>query len=147
MCEKIREHVVNGKSEFVVPSESGSDISDGRIGEPIPSESDAPPTAAVLTDIDVAGAQLVRHHKGLTDILVGSLMIAQEAPATFSALKLAALGGYTVTLSCVLTSSQYGALIATLEMGTIGLGESGSVGVDFEPTTPNLVPQDTAQSI
>jgi len=93
------------------------------------------------------GARLVRHHKGVSDILVGSLLIENLVPATFSALKVEDLEGYTVTLSFGLTSTRYAELISRLETSAGMLGENVSVGVKFEPMTPNLVPPDTVQSI
>jgi len=133
MCPRIREHTVNGKSEYVVPSESGLNLSDGRIGEPIP--------------LEETGAQMVRHHKGLSTISVSTLLMTQELPGTFCALKREDLEGYTVTLSCDLTSASYAALISMLETTPSMVGPGVSVAVVFEPTTPNLVPQDTAQNI
>jgi len=147
MCEKIREHSVNGRTEFVVPSESGLDVSDGRIGEPIPSESDAPETVPEPMPIKVAGARVVRHHKGLSDISVSLLHVTEERPGSFVALKREGLVGYTVTLSCDMTSTQYAALISTLETTPSGGGGNVTVGLDFEPMTPNLVQPDTAPSI
>jgi len=146
MCEKIKEHVVNGKKEYVVPSENGLDVSDGRIGEPLPSESDAWKTADIPIVTNEAGASLVRHHKGLTDISASSLWVAEETPGTFSVLKREGLEGYMVTLSCVLTSSQYAALIATLESTPTRSGRGVSVAVEFAPMTPNLVQPITAES-
>jgi len=141
MCpENIRSHIVNGKSEFVVPSESGLEVSDGRIGEPIPSESDAPETASFPTSIKAVGEPVVRLHQGLSDISVGFLTEILECPATFVASKKDALAGYTVTLSCAMTNSQYASLVTALSTP----GKAATVDVAFEPTTPNLVQQDTA---
>jgi len=93
------------------------------------------------------GARAVRVHKGLSDISVASLLIEGSAPATFVALKREGLEGYMVTVSSALTSSKYAALIGRLERTPGIAGESVSVGVTFEPMTPNLVPPSTAPSI
>jgi len=114
-------------------SENGSAASLGPTGEPSPSGQHL--------------VSMVRQHKGLSDISVSSLLVMDKCPATFTALKLDALDGYTVTLSFGLTSSQYGDLISMLEANASLDGDNVSVGVKFEPTTPNLVPQDTAPSI
>jgi len=115
------------------PLESGSMDSPGPTGRPLP--------------LVPAGVQLVRHHKGRATTLVGSLILnVQGAPAIFSALKRETSGVYTVTLSCDLTSSQYGALISTLEGSPMPNGKAVSVAVEFEPMTPNLVPVTTAPS-
>jgi len=114
------------------PSGNGSTDSPGPIGEPSPS--------------DPRGATLARHHKGLSTISVSSLLLKESAPAIFYALKREALEGYMVTLSCVLTSSEYGSLIRMLETPPGIVGVNASVGVKFEPTTPNLVPPSIAPS-
>jgi len=114
-------------------SATGSKDSPGPTGEPSLSER--------LSEM------AVRLHQGLSSILVGSLTLTDECPATFTALKRVDLGGYTVMLSCVLTSSQYSALIAAMETTSVVDGRSATVEVKFEPLTPNLVPPTTAPSI
>lgn len=114
-------------------SETGSMRSNGHTGE--------------LSRSDPAGATLARHQKGLSTISAGSLILIEECPGTFSALKRGALEGYTVTLSCDLTSSDYAGLLATLGNSPSGPGKSVSVAVKFEPMTANLVQHSTAQSI
>jgi len=81
----------------------------------------------------------VRLHRGLSHLSVTGLTLTEDVPGTFTALKRADLDGFTVMLSCALTSSQYAALISNLEGGPTALGENASVGVVFEPSTPNLV--------
>ena len=114
------------------PLESGLADSNGPTGEPLPSEG--------------SGVRMVRRHHGLSTISVSSLILTERVPGTFVALKGVGLGEYTVTLSLGLTSTQYAALIATLEQQPGTPGGNVSVGVKFEPTTQNLVPQDTAPS-
>jgi len=113
-------------------SGSGSMNSNGPTGLPLRSDS--------------SGARMVRHHKGLTDMLVGSLKVNQEGLGIFTALKRDGLEGFIVTLSCALTNSEYATLVSTLEARPLTLGENASVAVRFEPTTPNLVPATTAPS-
>jgi len=126
--------------------ENGSGSSPGLTGEPLPSESDAGTDADGITPINGAGVRMVRRHQGLTDMSVSSLCLAEKLPGTFVALKREGLDGYTVMLSCALTSSEYASVISTLETMPSMLGRPVSVGVRFEPTTPNLVPPDTAPS-
>jgi len=114
------------------PSESGSTPSPGPTGGHSLSA-----TLSALT---------VRLHKGLSHMSVGSLSLTHDVPGTFTALKRDDLGGYTLMLSCALTSSQYAALIAALEGPSTALGESVSVGLEFVPMTPNLAPPSTAPS-
>jgi len=115
------------------PSQDGLRTSPGPIGGPSLSEQ--------LSEMTV------RLHQGLSHISVGSLTLTKDVPGTFTALKREDLGGYTVMLSCALTSSQYAALIAALEGPPTALGENASVAVEFEPLTPNLVPYDIVVSI
>jgi len=115
-----------------LPLDGGSEDSNGPTGEPLPS-------GLVL-------GTMVRRHKGRSTIYVTSLTVTEDTPGTFSALKVDDLGGYMVTLSCVMTSSQYAALIQALEKPLFDTGNHVSVGHRFVPTTPNLVPQDTAPS-
>jgi len=114
------------------PSVNGSTASPGPIGEPSP--------------LERLGARLARHHKGLSTISLGISTVQRECPGTFSALRKGGLEGYTVTLSCDLTSSQYADLIATLERNVTLDGGGVTVDVEFEPMTPNLVPPTTAPS-
>jgi len=88
---------------------------------------------------DQLSEMTVRLHRGVSHLSVASLSLTQDVPATFTVLKLGALAGYTVMLSCGLTSLQYGALIVALEGPATELGDGASVGLEFEPTTPNLV--------
>jgi len=148
MCPKIRDHPdqlplpllnperrsgarqgVGCRSE---PSESGSTPSPGPTGPPSLSDR--------LSDMTV------RLHQGLSHMSVGSLSATRDIPGTFAALKKGGLDGYTLMLSCALTSTEYGALIAALEGPPTVLGESVSVALEFVPTTPNLVPPTTAPS-
>jgi len=147
MCP-IREHEVNGKPVYVVPSDYGLNNSDGRIGEPIPSESGAPESAPEDTpaSVDEAGVRMVRHHRGRSDISVSFLHLTEACQGTFTALKGGPLEGYTVTLSCALTSTKYADLIRMLETTPSTPGKTVSVVVKFEPTTPNLVPSTIAPS-
>ena len=115
------------------PSANGSTDSHGQTGPPSLSEK--------LSELTV------RLHQGLSHMSVGSLSTTRDVPGTFTALKRDGLDAYTVMLSCVLTSTQYAALIGALEGPQTALGESVSVGVDFVPTTPNLVQPTTAPSI
>lgn len=125
-------------------SGNGSVALSGVTGEPSPSDQDAHDPVCDRMSTKQVGASVVRQHRGLMDISVGSLWLTEECPGTFCALKLDGLGGYMVTLSFGLASSHYAALISMLE-STPGLnGDVVSVDVSFEPTTPNLVPQDTA---
>lgn len=119
-------------SPFKPRSVIGSMDSRGPIGEPSRLESD--------------GATPVRLHQGLSTISVSSFLMKEDVPATFVALKREHLAGYMVTLSCVLTNMEYGILIDSLERSAGIVGESVSVGVKFEPTTPNLVQPTTAPS-
>ena len=130
-----------------MPLGTGSPDSTGHTGEPSPSDQDAPTDAGDLTHISRVGVTPVRVHKGHTRISVGSLTLHEEIPGSFSALRVGPLGAYTVTLSCVLTSSRYGALVAALERPATALGSGVSVALEFEPTTPNLVPPTTAPNI
>jgi len=114
------------------PSEAGSTPSHGPTGEPSLSER--------------LGEQTVRLHQGLSTISASSFILKEGLPATFVALRKGPLDGYTVMLSCALTSSEYGELVRMLEVTHSMLGESVSVGVKFEPTTPNLVQPTTAPS-
>jgi len=113
-------------------SETGSPNSDGLTGGPSP--------------LEERGARLVRHHRGLFDISVGSLLIENLVPGTFVALRRGALDVYMVTLSFALTNTRYGEIISRLESTSGVAGENVTVGVTFEPTTPNLVPPTTAPS-
>lgn len=88
----------------------------------------------------------VRVHQGLSHMSVASLSLTHDVPGTFTALKKEGLDGYTVMLSCALTSTQYAALIAALEGPQIVLGGGASVELEFEPLTPNLVPPTIALS-
>lgn len=112
------------------PSETGSTSSHGPTGQPSLSER--------LSELTV------RLHQGVAHLSVASLSVTHDVPGTFTALKREALEGYTVMLSCGLTSSQYLALINALERHSIEIGEGVSVGLEFEPMTPNLVPPTTA---
>jgi len=114
-------------------SESGSTDSTGLIGEPLP--------------LERLGAKMVRAHRGLSTISAGGFLLnVQELPGTFTALKRAGEEGYTVTLSCDLTSSYYAVLIANLERTLSTPGAHVSVAVEFVPSTPNEAPPSTAQS-
>jgi len=115
------------------PSDNGSTDSPGPTGPPS--------LSAQLSEMTV------RLHQGLSHLSVASLNVTEDVPGTFTALKRADLGGFTVMLSCALTSSQYAALIARLEGGPTALGENVSVELAFEPLTPNLVQPTTAPSI
>jgi len=115
------------------PSGIGSGDSTGHTGAPSLSEK--------LSELTV------RLHQGLSTISVGLLIERKECPATFTALKRGDLGGYTVMLSCVLTSSEYADLISLMETAPTLDGETASVDVKFVPMTPNLVPPTTAPSI
>jgi len=97
--------------------------------------------------LELLSGQTVRVHRGLSTISAGSLIVTEEIPATFTALKRDEWDVYTVMLSCALTSTQYAALIAALEGPPAVNGVAASVGVRFEPLTPNLVPPTTAPSI
>jgi len=112
--------------------ETGSTDSHGPTGQPSPLESH--------------GARLVRQHQGVSTTSVGSLILTEGRPGSFAALKRGHLDGYMVTLSCVLTSSEYGSLIKMLETTPGIAGENASVVVRFEPMTPNEVPPTTAPS-
>jgi len=125
-------------------SADGSPDSSGATGEPSPSASDAPPDAPETTPTDEAGGTVVRLQRGRSSISAGFLHLTEDAPATFVVLKREGLDGFMVTLSSVMTSSQYGALISTLETTLSADGTNASVGVNFVPTTPNLVQPDTA---
>lgn len=113
-------------------SATGSKDSPGPTGEPSLSER--------------LGELTVRLHQGLSTISAGFSMGKLECPGTFTALKRGDLGGYTVMLSCYLTSSNYSALIAMLETTPTLDGASVTVDVTFEPMTPNLVPPTTVPS-
>jgi len=113
-------------------SENGLGTSPGPIGEPSHSAPD--------------GETMVRLHQGLSTISVSTLLDLTECPGTFVASKRGALDGYTVTLSCALTSSQYGQLVEMLSNTPVQTGAGVSVGLKFAPMTPNLVQLDTAQS-
>lgn len=89
----------------------------------------------------------VRLHKGVFDISVGSSLIENLVPGTFSVLKRDRLEGYMVTLSFVLTSTRYAEIISRLETSSGIAGENVTVGARFEPMSQNLVPPTTAQSI
>ena len=115
------------------PSDNGSTDSHGQTG---------PPSLSAQLS-----ALTVRLHRGLSHLSVGSLTMTGDVPGTFTALKQADSEGFTLMLSCALTSSQYAALIAALEGPPTALGESVSVGVEFEPLTPNLAQPTTAPSI
>ncbi len=129
--------------------ENGLTDSPGPTGPPSHSELDAPDIApATIPEIaDEDGVSLVRHHKGLSSIQASFLHLSEACPGTFSALRRGALDGYTVTLSCNLTSTEYAALVQTLETTPSTVGESVSVALKFEPMTPNLVPPTTAPNI
>lgn len=106
-------------------SQSGSTDSLGPTGEPLP--------------LAARGATLVRRHQGLSTISVGFLILHEEVPATFLALKQDDSDVYMVTLSFALTSIGYANFIQTLE-GISGIdGENVTVVVKFEPTTQNSV--------
>lgn len=129
-------------------SENGSTDSRGPTGEPSPSGLDAPndvpgPTPGTAAPV---GVTMVRRHQGRSDISVASLILLEEHPAFFSAWKLGDLGGYTVTLSFDLTSQRYKTLIDRLGTRHSIAGESATVGVEFVPTTPNLVQPTIAAS-
>lgn len=131
MCP-IKEHTFRGESVHTERSANGCPASSGPTGELSPSMPDS--------------GRMVRHHKGLSTISVSTLLTTEDAPGTFSALKRADLEGYMVTLSCVLTNSQYSALISMLETTPTMVGDGVSVGVKFAPMTPNLVQPSTAPS-
>jgi len=118
----IREHT----DQLPLSSEPGSPNSNGATGEPSPSE--------------LLSGTVVRHHKGRTSICTGLLTRTQDLPGTFTALKREDLEGYMVTLSCVLTNTQFASMLNALSTP----GNTATVDVRFEPMTPNLVPQDTA---
>jgi len=114
-------------------SETGSTPSPGPTGEPS--------LSAQLSEMTV------RLHHGVSHLSVASLSMTHDIPGTFTALKRGALEGYTLMLSCGLTSSQYAALINALERVSTDLGSGVSVALEFEPMTPNLAPYITAPSI
>ena len=115
------------------PSETGSMDSIGVIGGPSLS--------------DPGSATLVRQHRGLSSISVGSLILNEKRPAIFSASKPGGSDEYMVTLSCAMTSTQYAVLISALEKGPGLVGTNVSVVVSFVPTSPNEVQRTTAPSI
>jgi len=127
MCPQDNE--LHDQKESPELSATGSKDSNGVTGEPSPSE-------------ELSG-RMVRHHKGLITISTGLLTRHEECPATFIALSLEDSDAYMVTLSCVLTSIQYGQIVSSLSMP----GVTGSVAAKFEPMTPNLVPQDIVPNI
>lgn len=125
------------------PSETGSTDSSGPTGEPSPLESDAPATVSSNTVMKAAGVSLVRRHQGRASISIGFLTRFQGAPATFLALKEDhGEGAVMVTLSLKLGADRWRAL----ERGLILRGVTGSVDVNFVPTTPNEAPPTTAES-
>jgi len=136
MCPK-QEHpdwVSHGASgtERQLPSESGSTPSPGPTGE-----------RSLLANVSES---TVRRHRGLSTISVSTWLVTEDLPASFTVLKRGDLGGYMVMLSCVMTSSEYSTLIAMLETRPSMVGKTVTVGVEFEPTTPNLVQPTTAPS-
>jgi len=106
------------------PLEAGLEDSNGATGEP--------------SLLDPLTGRMVRHHKGLATISTGFLTRIAGRPATFIVLKQDDSEGYTATLSCDLTSAQWATMLSALSMP----GETAMVDVNFEPMTPNLVPQD-----
>jgi len=115
-----------------LPWEAGWTPSNGATGEPSRS--------------GPGSVRLVRQHQGLSTISAGSLIVGEKLQAIFSASKGEGSDEYMVTLSCVLTSTRYAALVAGLETTPGLVGTTVSVGVKFEPTTPNSVQPSTAPS-
>jgi len=132
------------------PSETGSTDSSGPTGELSPSESDADPNAAehmthvgANTAMKAAGVSLVRRHQGRATISTGFLTSYHGAPATFIALKEDhGEGAVMVTLSLKLSPDQW----RGLERGLTLPGQTGTVALKFDPTTPNEAPPTTVAS-
>lgn len=142
--------------ESKLSSENGYMGSSGPTGAPSPSDLDAPAPVKSPTNIELDGVTAVRLHHGLSTISVGGLEIdVRDVQGSFTALKVEDSGGYMVTLSCVLTATEYSLLVDRLGAGKLTskrimlseTGEPDSVDVRFVPTTPNLVPVITSESI
>ena len=112
--------------------ENGSTDSPGPTGEPSRS--------------DRLSERTVRLHQGLSHLSVASLSLTRDVQGTFTALKRGDSDGYTVMLSCALTSTEYAALLAALEGSPTALGQPVSVELEFAPMTPNLVRYDIVVS-